>query len=239
MGLYGHDSSHTPISREQTVWLLLLRYKINSLFFFTHSHRTMKAGAGLFSALALFLFIGAVFTQRPRPRRPTKRPPTTRKPSVLRPYIPGEPEPQEPTDFPPVILGPPSFFPDCPRECSCSPSYPNALNCENRNIRVIPLIPFRTHYLYLQNNYISEVKADAFKNATDIRWINLANNRIHQIDKQVRKYHVILHIISKYDFIVSDIFTSHLVCRYLRRSLHCCISTCSETSSMKSLQASH
>ncbi|XP_028260748.1 prolargin [Parambassis ranga] len=145
----------------------------------------MKAGAGLFSALALFLFMGAVFTQRPRPRRPTKRPPTTRKPSVLQPYIPGEPEPQEPTDFPPVILGPPSVFPDCPRECSCSPSYPNALNCENRNIRVIPLIPSRTHYLYLQNNYISEVKADAFKNATDVRWINLANNRIHQIDKQV------------------------------------------------------
>ncbi|KAM9757929.1 prolargin [Menidia menidia] len=142
----------------------------------------MKAGVGLFSALALFLLIGAVVTQRPRPKKPTRRPATTRRPSVL---LPAVPEPREPTDFPPVILGPPSVYPDCPRECSCSPSYPNSLNCENRNIRVIPVIPLRTHYLYLQNNYISEVTAEPFKNATEVRWINLANNRIHRIDKQV------------------------------------------------------
>ncbi|TKS71469.1 Prolargin Proline-arginine-rich end leucine-rich repeat protein [Collichthys lucidus] len=145
----------------------------------------MKAGAGLFSALALFLLMGAVFTQRPRPKKPTKRPATTRKPSVPRVPAPAQPEPVEPTDFPPPILGPPSIFPDCPRECFCSPSYPESLNCENRNIRVIPVIPFRTHYLYLQNNYISEVTPEAFVNATDVRWVNLANNRIHRINKQV------------------------------------------------------
>ncbi|XP_070700601.1 prolargin [Pempheris klunzingeri] len=139
----------------------------------------MKAGAGLFSALALFLLMGAVLTQKPRPKKPTRRPATTRKPSVP------QPEPQEPTDFPPPILGPPSMYPDCPRECFCSPSYPNSLNCENRNIRVIPVIPFRTHYLYLQNNYISEVTPEPFLNATEVRWINLANNRIHRINKQV------------------------------------------------------
>ncbi|XP_037640214.1 prolargin [Sebastes umbrosus] len=146
----------------------------------------MKAGAGLFSALALFLLMGAVFTDRPRPRKPTKRPAATRKPSVAQPARPAEPEPQEPTDFPPPIIGPPSMiFPDCPRECLCTPNYPNALNCENRNIRVIPVIPLRTHYLYLQNNYIREVTAEAFINATEIRWVNLANNRIHRIDKKV------------------------------------------------------
>ncbi|XP_038553550.1 prolargin [Micropterus salmoides] len=145
----------------------------------------MKAGVGLFSALALFLLMGAVFTQRTRPKKPTRRPATTRKPSVPKPALPVQPEPQEPTDFPPPILGPPSMFPDCPRECLCSPSYPNSLNCENRNIRVIPVIPSRTHYLYLQNNYISEVTAEPFRNATEVRWINLANNRIHQINKQV------------------------------------------------------
>lgn len=145
----------------------------------------MKAGAGLFSALALFLLMGAVFTQRPRPKKPTRRPATTRRPSVPRPAVPAQPEPQEPTDFPPPILGPPSIFPDCPRECMCSPSYPNALNCENRNIRAIPVIPSRTHYLYLQNNYISEVTSEPFLNATEIRWVNLANNRIHRIDKMV------------------------------------------------------
>ncbi|XP_022052985.1 prolargin [Acanthochromis polyacanthus] len=146
----------------------------------------MKAGAGLFSALALFLLIGAVATQRkPKKPKPSRRPPITRRPSVPQPAIPAQPEPQEPTDFPPPILGPPSIYPDCPRECTCSPSYPNSLNCENRNIRVIPVIPSRTHYLYLQNNYISEVTAEPFNNATEVRWVNLANNRIHRIDKQV------------------------------------------------------
>lgn len=127
----------------------------------------------------------AVSAQRLRPKKPTKRPATTRKPSDPQPAAPRQPEPQEPTDFPPVILGPPSMYPDCPRECLCSPSYPNSLNCENRNIRVIPVIPFRAHYLYLQNNYITEVTQDAFANATEVRWINLSNNRIHKIHKQV------------------------------------------------------
>ncbi|XP_068598557.1 prolargin [Brachionichthys hirsutus] len=145
----------------------------------------MKAGRGLVSALALFLLVGAVLPQRIRPKKPTKRPAVTKKPSVIQPAAPEQPEPQEPTDFPPAILGPPSVFPDCPRECLCSPSYPNSLNCENRNIRVIPAIPLRAHYLYLQNNYISEVTAESFLNATEVRWINLANNRIHRIDKQV------------------------------------------------------
>ncbi|XP_056294549.1 prolargin isoform X1 [Pseudoliparis swirei] len=145
----------------------------------------MKAGVGLFSALALFLLMGAVFTQRTRQKKPTRRPATTRKPSVHKPAVPVQSEPQEPTDFPPLILGPPSIFPDCPRECLCSPSHPNALNCENRNIRAIPVIPSRTHYVYLQNNYISEVTAESFLNATEIRWVNLANNRIHRIDKKV------------------------------------------------------
>lgn len=147
--------------------------------------RTMKAGVGLLSALALFLLMGSAFCQRPRPKKPTRRPTTTKKPSVPRPAKPPQPEPKEPTEFPPVILGPPSFFQDCPQECLCSPSYPNSLNCENRNIREVPVIPQRTHYLYLQNNYISEVTSEPFRNATDVSWINLANNRIVRIDKQV------------------------------------------------------
>lgn len=151
----------------------------------------MKASARLLSALTLFLLLGAVFTQRHRPRKPTKGPGTARKPPAapppMKPTVPPLPEPKEPTDFPPPLLGPPSIFPDCPRECFCSPSYPNSLNCENRNIRVIPVIPSRTHYLYLQNNYISEITEEPFLNASDVRWINLANNLIHRIDKQVFK----------------------------------------------------
>lgn len=175
---FAHVTVHTVESTDRLQYLC-----------FMLCHRTMKAGAGLLSALALFLLMGAVFTQSTvrKPKKPTRRPATIRKPSVPKPAVPAQPEPQEPTDFPPPILGPPSIYPDCPRECSCSPSYPNSLNCENRNIRVIPVIPFRTHYLYLQNNYISEVTAEPFLNATEVRWVNLANNRIHRINKQVRK----------------------------------------------------
>lgn len=138
----------------------------------------MKAGAGLLSAVVLLLLLGAVLSQRaPRPRKPTRRPPSSRRPTP--------PEPKEPTDLPPVKRGIPSIFPDCPIECFCSPQYPESLNCENQNLRVVPVIPGRAHYLYLQNNFISELTPEPFANATEVRWINLANNRIHRIDKQV------------------------------------------------------
>ncbi len=66
-----------------------------------------------------------------KPVRPstTRKPPAPKKPSPPAPK--SEPEPQEPTDFPPSDpRAPPSEFPDCPRECFCPPSYPNALYCE-------------------------------------------------------------------------------------------------------------
>ncbi|XP_076845320.1 prolargin [Brachyhypopomus gauderio] len=147
----------------------------------------MKAGIG-FCSLLVLLLVTDVLGQKSRTRR---KPPTTKKPmpSGQRKPSPAPPktelEPQEPTDFPPPILGPPSSFPDCPRECFCPPSYPNALYCENRNLRKVPVIPPRTHYLYLQNNFIDQVTAESFNNATDLKWINLGNNRIRTIDKKV------------------------------------------------------
>ncbi|KAI1890539.1 hypothetical protein AGOR_G00154730 [Albula goreensis] len=140
------------------------------------SCRTMKTGF-VFYPLLILLLLGAVWGQRTRVR--PGRPPSTRRPPIA------QPEPKEPTDFPPPILGPPSIFPDCPRECFCPPSYPEALYCENRNLRKVPTIPHRVHYLYLQNNYIDEVTAEPFKNATELRWINLDNNRIRRVDRQV------------------------------------------------------
>lgn len=147
----------------------------------------MKAGLAYCSLLVLLLITDVCGQRRPRPKpvRPstTKKPPAPKKPSSPAPK--SAPEPQEPTDFPPPILGPPSEFPDCPRECFCPPSYPNALYCENRNLRKVPIIPFRTHYLYLQNNYIDQVTADSFNNCTELKWINLGNNRIRSVEKQV------------------------------------------------------
>lgn len=158
-----------------------------NLFFPCFKFRTMKAELGYCSLLLLLLTIDVCGQQaRPRPR---PRPPTTKKPPKK------VPEPKEPTDFPPVIIGPPSSFPDCPRECLCPPSFPNALYCENRNLRKVPVIPFRTHYLYLQNNYIDSVTADSFNNATELKWMNLGNNRIRSVENKVfEKLPNLLHL---------------------------------------------
>uniref|UniRef100_A0ACB8F5P5 Uncharacterized protein n=2 Tax=Sphaerodactylus townsendi TaxID=933632 RepID=A0ACB8F5P5_9SAUR len=95
-------------------------------------------------------------------------------------------EPVEPTELPPPLPpGPPSIFPDCPRECFCPPDFPSALYCDSRNLRKVPIIPSRIHYVYLQNNFIEDLPEESFKNATEVRWINLDNNRIKRVDKRV------------------------------------------------------
>ncbi|XP_010885687.1 keratocan [Esox lucius] len=66
----------------------------------------------------------------------------------------------------------------CPKECRCPPSFPKAVYCDNKALKRIPTIPPHTWYLYLQNNLIEVVSADAFRNATQIRWINLNRNRV-------------------------------------------------------------
>ncbi|KAL2091141.1 hypothetical protein ACEWY4_013404 [Coilia grayii] len=153
----------------------------------------MRAGFGSYSLLLLLLcpvLLAQRTPQRGRPRKPP-RPTATRKPPHPPPPPPApvlpEVEPAEPTDFPPPILNPPSPFDNCPRECDCNPMYPNALYCENRNLRRVPQIPPDTHYLYLRNNYIDEVTAEPFKNATDLKWVDLANNRLRRIDREVFK----------------------------------------------------
>ncbi|XP_074757578.1 keratocan [Athene noctua] len=67
---------------------------------------------------------------------------------------------------------------ECPRECFCPPSFPNALYCDNKGLKEIPAIPARIWYLYLQNNLIETVSEKPFVNATHLRWINLNKNKI-------------------------------------------------------------
>ncbi|TRY90357.1 hypothetical protein DNTS_006486 [Danionella cerebrum] len=66
----------------------------------------------------------------------------------------------------------------CPKECNCPQSFPNAIYCENKGLKRIPVIPPNTWYLYLQNNLIDVLSADALRNATQLRWINLNRNKI-------------------------------------------------------------
>ncbi|XP_033019238.1 keratocan isoform X1 [Lacerta agilis] len=67
---------------------------------------------------------------------------------------------------------------ECPQECFCPPSFPNALYCDSKELKEIPAIPARIWYLYLQNNLIETVTGKSFVNATQLKWINLNNNKI-------------------------------------------------------------
>lgn len=66
----------------------------------------------------------------------------------------------------------------CPKECRCPPYFAHAVYCDNRGLKSIPKIPPYTWYLYLQNNQIEAVSADALRNATQLRWLNLNHNNI-------------------------------------------------------------
>lgn len=132
----------------------------------------MKGAVRLIFPFIILLICEANGQRRTRP--PKKRP------------TPPPPEPVEPTELPPPLPpGPPSVFPDCPRECFCPPDFPSALYCDSRNLRKVPLIPSRIHYVYLQNNFIDKLSEESFQNATELRWINLDNNRIASMDSRV------------------------------------------------------
>ncbi|XP_078276348.1 prolargin isoform X2 [Rhinoraja longicauda] len=142
--------------------------------------------------LSIGLLLTAVVDGQRRPSRP--KPPRIRPPKTPKPPRPSRAafaEPVEPfhatTLPPPLPPGPRSVFPDCPRECLCPPDHPNALYCDSRNLRLVPLIPPRIEYLYLQNNFIEALPGRSFRNATELKWINLDNNRIssRKVDKDL------------------------------------------------------
>ncbi|XP_068572922.1 keratocan [Cebidichthys violaceus] len=67
----------------------------------------------------------------------------------------------------------------CPKECRCPANFPRAVYCDNKGLKSIPNIPPHTWYLYLQNNLIEVLSADALRNATQLRWLNLNRNKIN------------------------------------------------------------
>jgi len=67
---------------------------------------------------------------------------------------------------------------DCPEECDCPPSFPVAMYCDGRGLTVMPHIPSRMKYLYLQNNAISSVPDESMANATNLVWLMLHYNKL-------------------------------------------------------------
>uniref|UniRef100_A0A8C6WTZ0 Keratocan n=1 Tax=Neogobius melanostomus TaxID=47308 RepID=A0A8C6WTZ0_9GOBI len=56
----------------------------------------------------------------------------------------------------------------CPKECRCPQDFPRAVYCDSKGLTTIPNIPPHTWYLYLQNNNIEVLSADALRNATQL-----------------------------------------------------------------------
>lgn len=81
-------------------------------------------------------------------------------------------------DYQPAsMLGPSS--PNCNQECECPLLFPSAMYCDNRKLKLVPVVPTGIKYLYLQNNQIEEIKAGVFDNVTEgLRWLVLDNNQI-------------------------------------------------------------
>ncbi|KAM3621899.1 uncharacterized protein V6R79_017625 [Siganus canaliculatus] len=66
----------------------------------------------------------------------------------------------------------------CPDECDCPPSFPVAMYCDGRGLTVMPTIPSRVKYLYLQNNAITAVPDSALVNATSLVWLMMHHNQL-------------------------------------------------------------
>ncbi|XP_051885976.1 keratocan-like [Pristis pectinata] len=70
------------------------------------------------------------------------------------------------------------YFYECPKECQCPGRFSNALYCDSKNLREMPLVPSRVLYAYLQNNLIDAISEKSFKNGTQLKWLNLNKNMI-------------------------------------------------------------
>ncbi|XP_041128819.1 osteomodulin-like [Polyodon spathula] len=76
---------------------------------------------------------------------------------------------------------------ECASQCFCPPSYPFAMHCDNRNLKIIPNVPHHIRHLYLQFNSIEAVRESSFFNATSLTEINLSHNKIKSsaVDRDV------------------------------------------------------
>lgn len=83
----------------------------------------------------------------------------------------------------------------CPKECHCPPNFPRAIYCDNKGLKSVPKIPPHTWYLYLHNNLIEGLSADALQNATQLRWLNLNRNKITSEAVEESVFSAMTHLI--------------------------------------------
>lgn len=70
----------------------------------------------------------------------------------------------------------------CPSVCTCTDS---TVDCRDRSLKYIPLnLPSSTTELRLEQNYISSIPANAFKNLRQLRRLDLSKNNIREISSE-------------------------------------------------------
>lgn len=95
---------------------------------------------------------------------------------------------------------------ECPEECDCPPTFPIAMYCDDRGLTVMPTVPSRMKYLYLQHNAITALPDAALANATSLVWVMMHHNQLSsdRIGKKV-----------EYRTLSGPISQSHPPCRCL------------------------
>lgn len=73
---------------------------------------------------------------------------------------------------------------ECAKECYCPRSYPFAMSCDHRELKVIPDVPSHIRHLYIQFNKVDAIAAKPFINATSLREINLSHNNLRKVWKR-------------------------------------------------------
>lgn len=78
----------------------------------------------------------------------------------------------------------------CPQQCDCPIQWPTALYCDQRGLERIPNSPSAgTQYLFLQRNNISSLSSPSLANLTDLRWLILDHNQLHNVELERAALH--------------------------------------------------
>src|SRR5689334_7879787 len=69
----------------------------------------------------------------------------------------------------------------CPEKCRCfrTDQFDNVIDCSNAKLIKVPIFTdLNVKFLNLSNNYIREITDLDFANVTELKWLDLSNNRL-------------------------------------------------------------
>lgn len=79
-----------------------------------------------------------------------------------------------------VVMKPGGVAP-CPRLCVCYPT-PMTVSCQSQNLTIVPAgVPYDSQRVFLQNNRITELRADSFGFETQVKNVSVC---VHMLNSQ-------------------------------------------------------